>query len=246
MDASKYKPLRIVILDHAFHSWRDPEVQRYFRELVSLKLEGYGANYKDGVLPVDATDYFGTHMLVCEEEADGSPTVIGGYKLVSLSRCERYKTPFPPLSLLKAANRLEDLKRVEELIEEQKRVGRDITYDSAWTMKPEIRNDRERNKFIRHLITVIATRMHQDPYPADWLTIGVLRFKTNEYFEYLGHEQITSPFGVVCSLNEPGVMMICRKPSPEAASEADQFGDYWANRISLGAERLPQEMPIAA
>ena len=63
-----HRRLRFVILDCIREIWSLPEVRTLFQNIITLKLEGYAATYPDTLIPLDKSDFYGTHVLVCTED----------------------------------------------------------------------------------------------------------------------------------------------------------------------------------
>src|SRR5262245_12818134 len=94
--------LRLVVLDCPLERWDDEGVRELFGDLVALKKLGFGASYRDKVLPVDTTDFVGRHYLSCIEGPQGLQ-VVAGFRAVDFERCRLFNLPFPALCLARAA-----------------------------------------------------------------------------------------------------------------------------------------------
>ena len=123
--------LRLVVLDCPLESWDDEGVRELFGDLVTLKKLGFGASYRDKVLPVDTTDFVGRHYLSCIEGPQGLQ-VVAGFRAVDFERCRLFNLPFPALCLARAANAPMHAEAVRRFVEQDAAVS----YIGSWTIHP--------------------------------------------------------------------------------------------------------------
>lgn len=90
------------MLDCPLEGWGDAR-GKLFSDLVTLKKLGFGASYRDKVLPVDTTDFVGRHYLSCIDGPKGLQ-VIAGFRSVDFKQCQLFNLPFPALSLACSAS----------------------------------------------------------------------------------------------------------------------------------------------
>jgi len=235
------KRSRIVLFESPIQNWKSEQARNLFCKIVALKREGYGKEFPENILPLDATDFYGTHLMICEEDSRGNLDPFVAYKSVSNTLCDHYRTVFPALSGLRLsqATRYED--GLKKVIAAAQANGGQISYDSAWTMKPEIRRDKELSKRIRDIMTMIGIRYHQQSSVTEWITCGVHRFKTNEYFEWMGCNAISGEYSLFTSNNEKVTLYHMNKPSQDALDIAHLNEYFWKKKRVL-ANREEQEI----
>ena len=231
-----FDKLELVVLDCPIRTWDSPLTRDLFHKMIHLKLDGYWAEYSKDVIVTDTGDFIGTHLLACIREGD-SLTPVMGYKVVPLSRCEYYHVPFPALSALKNVNASEiDIARMQKTLSNCKTNGIDISYDSAWTVNETIRNDRELGKKIRELTTTLGVLYHQDYAVPEWITGGVLKFKTDLYFQWMGLTPLTGPISFPALAGGEARLMHLQNYSQESLEVANRHRDRWEKRIFIGEE----------
>jgi hypothetical protein len=212
-----------------------------------MKLQGYGKNHAEGVTSLDGSDFFGTHLLICRSNEHGQLEPLMGYKSISLKRSQYFHMAFPGLATLKAGGAERFVPALNEIISNAERKGRDISFDSGWTKSPKI--DKEFSKYLREIITTIGTLYHLESPVKEWLTCGIFRFKTDEYFKYLGAEVFTEPFGLASSADEKTVMLHLKEPSRQSIIDAEKHRALWNARIEItekSIERVAETLKKAA
>ena len=232
--------LRIVILDHAVSCWDHSVTRDLFHKIVNLKLKGYGREYSDRVLALDTFDFIGAHLLLCEERPNGELHPLMGYKSAPLKVAEHYNLQFPAFALLRSSGVPEYIPVVEKLIEQAKRAGEEICYDSSWTIDQKVKEDRDLNRHLRKMFTSLIVNYHRDFHREQWITCGVVHFKTDQFFTWLGGKAITEPFPQLTLDNSPVSMIHIEKHSKEAVEAAKHFEADWENRIVVTGDQLEQ------
>lgn len=231
--------LKIVILESPYDHWDHPLVQQLFPKIISLKLAGYRNEYPYGVLPVDTSDFVATHHLVCREE-HGELTPIMGYKITKLDRCRVHGIGFPALTLAKAAGADQHAEAVQEIVTRCESAGINISYDSSWTIHPSLKEDRTLRDLLKNLTTAMLVRYHLESGTQEQLGMGVLRFKTDRYFQNMGYQLLKKkwrelpPFDHPFLLGEKVVLMHSPNFSESALAMGQQFQELWDARITIG------------
>lgn len=229
--------LKIVVLDRPLDHWNDPFIYSLFQKVVQMKLAGYGSEYPDGVLAVDATDFFGTHILLCDQKPNGELFPLVGYKSVTLQRCNYYRNVFPALSILR--NSKADDRRLISLMKNSQDQGFDLSYDSSWTMQPEVRKDKEFAKFARDMISTMCVCYHEEFSIPEWTVCGILRFKTDQYFRWMGHQDITHQFSFFNLYDEQAAMLHIKEYSSECIEKARSYEGMWKEKILFSKKSIP-------
>ena len=226
---------RIVVLECPIKNWGSPQVRDLFCKMVALKKQGFAREYPDSILPLDANDFYSTHMMVCEETTQGLEPFVA-YKIVSNTLCNYYRQVFPPLSGLRLSKATQYENALMQAIASAEKNGGQISYDCSWTMKPEVREQRDLAKKIRDLITLMVVRYHQQSGIQDLIACGVHRFKTHEYFEWMGFKAISGPYPLFTSNDETVTLFHMHEFSKEALAVADQYEFLWRKRIEVSPQ----------
>lgn len=234
-DLYKMPRLRIVELVCPYEIWDDPSmaqtVQNLFAGMVTLKKQGYSAQYPQGIIVNDVTDFIGTHLLACVEDDLGALKPIMGFKLAPLKMCKLYRQRFPALNMLAVSGATEYLGIVEEIIRNCEETNTDISYDSAWTMDPETHSDREKANYLREVFTSMVTLFHHQSDIPEWITLGSIRFKTDQHFGWMGGTVLTGNIKVYSSFNDEGKLIHVKSFSDEALRTAEKHRDLWEKRL---------------
>lgn len=238
---TELKDLKLVVLDSAYDNWSDPFTLEMFSKLVQLKLTGYQNDYPYGVLPIDATDFVGTHFMVCKSQA-GSLSPVGAYRVVSIGKCRQHCLGFPLQSLLKIIGSSRHLAAVERIIKNCDEKKMELAYSSSWTLAPETRNDPDFRDTINRVI--FASHVgHRYVHGFDrGLAAGVIRFKTERAFAFLGYEPLKDSEDVLSGVNfpflfdEPVNLFYLKDFSEMAKRNFSTLESVWANRIEISAK----------
>lgn len=225
--------IKIVLLSNPVSTWDDPLTRDLFFQLISLKLKGYGRSYPDGVIAVDSVDFIADHLLLCEERRDGGLRVLMGYKSVLQSRCEHYHFPFPALPLLKSSKADQYIPKIEKILADAKKRGEELAYSSSWTIDEHAQQNRELNRYLRKLFTTMIVGYHRDHNIPQWMTCGVVRFRTDEYFNFLGGQALTDAFAQYSLEGEPVRMFHIAQHSEQALASAAENEHVWKNRLYI-------------
>lgn len=220
--------LQVVIIDEPVHIENEIACKLWQKTLWA-KERGYRENYKSTVLPLGVDDFFGTHLIVAEQLPNGELEPIVMYKSIRKSQADRFQIPFGGLTLL-SSTEFKDDPRVHSIVNSDG----DISYDSSWTINPDYKKDKEFSQLLRDFVTMFCCNHHKEFGFTRWLTAGVKQFKIDNYFEWLGGEQILPEFSLSIIDNQKVRMFYIPNtenvPS-EAAAKAKQMDTYWQNRI---------------
>jgi hypothetical protein len=239
----------MVTLECPYDQWENPQVQSLFGKIVALKIRGYQAEYPYGVLPVDATDYVGTHHVVCKEENNGVLQPLMAYRSITYARTKTHQLPFPIEAMFKGCNLPVHLKAAEQIIERCKGEQKTLSYDSSWTIDPATRNDRDLATHLRGLMNAMHSLYHTHNNTGEILSGGVLRFKMDKLFKYWGYEPLSydgktlESFGLPLVFGE--VITIFHQQngfSKQSLEEAMKYQDFWENRILLQGPKIDKNV----
>ena len=168
-----------------------------------------------------------------------------GYKTVTLSRCKIHNLTFPLLSMMEASGAKNHAEEVKKVLADAQERQIEISYDGSWTMDPELRNDKAESEYLKDLMTGIYTQYHSHFRIPEILGLGLLRFKTEQYFQNIGFELIHKGGQVLPSVemkslqNEPVILMHLKAFSEEALAKSQEFKPIWDNRIEISDPLAP-------
>lgn len=180
------KDIRLVIIDIPLNSTEDDFTTSLLWKAFGIKYRGYTATYDDTVLPFDKTDFFGTHIMLCDVSGDNyTPIVI--YKSVSYDRCLKYRVEFPPLTLIKSGGSSDCEKAITQILSSVSDPST-ISYDSAWAQNVNYRfsQDRQLKETLREITMMMAVAHHQEFNIPHMMCAGMVKVKTVTFFEELG------------------------------------------------------------
>jgi hypothetical protein len=241
---SRKSELRLVTLESFYDSWDLKSAQDLLLKALVLKLRGYTAEYAPGVLPIDTTDFVGTHHVIGWDSGDSFEPVMG-YKSFDLGRCAFHNLTLAPLAIIGVpghADTREDARTaVRAVIEKGFSEGRRVTYDSSWTIDPEVRKDRALVGRLRELL--LTTHVFHTSEVGQFLSVtaGMLRFKTDETFAAWGYRPILTAEGKHANCHhaflkgEKAVMMAADSYNEATWATARRNEEFWRNRHVIGS-----------
>jgi hypothetical protein len=232
------EPLKLVALRCPYDSWGLDQTQALFGKIVGLKLNGYGSAYPYGILPVDTYDFIATHLLVCAfSECKLRP--LCAFKTVDNERCRMHGVPFPALALLPATGASLHQKYLQQILNLCHERGTRIAYDSSWAVDPEIRNNRHLMQHILNLLVTTIVHYHLEDNSLQQVGLGVMRFRTEKFFQRLGYKpfvwdgKVLEPIKHPLLRNEEAMLLHLEAYSDEAQRIAEEHAQFWKDRIVL-------------
>ena len=226
--------LRFITLDHPLERWSDREVRAAFDEMVHLKMLGFGRHYDAHVMPVDATDFVGCHVLSCVEGSDGLH-LVAGFRAITCERCRSFNLTFSAESLALQADARAHAAAVREYVEQDSRVG----YLGSWTAHPSVRANASLRAALRDDFALGAILAHQEAGIPRMVVGATLRFKVDRLlasvgFRPMSHEGAPLPPIGVRHLNGESVLLMCLDEyGRDALQRADALRDRWRARLAL-------------
>ena len=183
--------LKIVMLESPYTTLIDnPLAKDLFAQMAELKIKGYKEMYQHGVLPLDATDFVGTHLLVCQEGKEGLRVVMG-YKSTNLSVCDQFSLPFSIYEIVKNHGSIPCREEFEYFLSRCRQNKQEVSYDTSWTIDPKVRGDKELQGVLKDLTCALLVHHHLDYGIKYWLTFGICKYKTDLYFEKIGAKDVS-------------------------------------------------------
>jgi hypothetical protein len=243
----KKEDLQIVVIEDLKDFWHDPDVRQLYCDMMQVKFTGYGSVYGENVISTDKVDFFGTHLMVCKKGIRLKP--LFGYKSVTYNKCVEYNTKFPALGLVSTDAEQECLEELNRILSTATECNKSISFDYSWAQDPSIKNIRspEMAQFFRDLVMVMVVNHHKDYEIDEMITCGVVKVKTDLFFEKMGFSKISnrSLFSQKDLNGEKVHIFHTEKYSDYAYDVAEKHKDLWANRISLSSEESVKNLKIA-
>lgn len=227
--------IKIVVLESPYDCWNESEIGTLFRDMIGVKLRGYGREYKYGVLPVDAADLISTHFAVCKVDPSGKLKPIMALRWTSLQKCRLHFLNFPGMSLLQQANQPEHVKNLEAKISVLDKKGFDLFYAGSLSIDPLQKTGKEQSIFLREMMTLMFL-MYKKQHPgAELMAGGTVRFKIDKWLSDVGHLPLhEEPINVKHLGGELVKVMYLTDFSLEAHRIARKWQHLWDDRLILG------------
>ncbi len=230
------KNVKIVVLESPYDSWHDSSVGNLLRDLMGVKLRGYGRQYPYGVLPVDGADLISTHLAVCRVEDDGYLRPVMAIRWTSLKKCRLHFMSFPGMSLLQQAAVPEHVSALERIIADLDKRDTDLFYSGALSIDPLCKTDKEQSLFLRELLTLMYVQYQKQSGFSELMAGGTVRFKIDSWLADIGHEPLhDEPIKVKHLAGETVRVMHLREFSFEALKIAKKWKHLWDERLIVGA-----------
>ena len=255
MSHANEKKLKFVILDCPIDHWNDPVVKNLFQKLIDLKLKGYRSRYGSAVLPIETVDFIATHVLTCEETADGLVPLMGN-RCITTERCKRFNMKFPLLSLVEECQSPVHVQAIEKFLHHTTKNSR---YFGSWTGDPELaQTSPEFFKELFHMFYASQVYACPNAEKEEIFTCGNLVLKTERHIKFLGYDefkdgdQALPPFSAFFISNHPSVVFKTSKGYSDLAKlDAEKYKQLWENRIIISSsdefnDSTPKHLPQAA
>lgn len=233
------KDLCIVILENPYTTLSQEEAKIVFSNMIATKIKGYTAIHSNNVMPVDATDFIATHVIVSNKE-NPFEEIYMSYKSISYKACERYNLTFPFMYLLKNYAHPDCFKQMDEFLGTCKSKDEDLTYDTGWTINPIVREDKILQSYLKEMISMFAINQHRDYGIKHWVTLGICKVKTDQHFLQMGLKDISSepilkhPF--LHNAESRAVISINGEYTDFVFETAKKYQYLWDNRITINLE----------
>ena len=229
------KKFRVVIIDYPILSLDNTLCSNLLGKALSIKYAGYKVTYGDNILPMDKTDYFSTHIMLCEELHDQLiPIII--YKATPYDRCLHYGIEFPALSIVKSDGSPELALEINKILTNLENPGM-ISFDSSWAQNLEYRfsKDSQLKNSLREITMMFAVKHHEEFNHPHMMTLGVVKVKTDQFFERIGLKKLPGPsLFKLKSLNNSEVYIFHNNTfSDEALFMAEKYKELWNNKLLI-------------
>lgn len=238
----------MVVLECPYDHMENEATRELFSKVIALKIAGYKPHYDYGVLPVDTTDYVGTHLLICTTK-DGELIPVTGCRTITLARSERHGLTFPGLGLVQASRAPEHVLTVQEWVAEARKTNSPLSYASSWTVSPDVpQESKSQRSLLRSLFEAIHVFHHTENQLNRIIVGGTLRFKTDHVFKAWGHEplslngKVLGPIQVPTLLDEDVAVMTMTRFNEETLQRVERWRGMWNRRITLSADTVDRTL----
>mgnify|MGYP003639230762 FL=1 len=237
--------LKIVVMEKPYNLIQSSaSVREILPRIFKLKLDGYRPHYQYGVMPIDDTDFWGNHVLVCRETSDGLIPIMG-FKSLTVQDAVKFKKEFALYThSLNTPGCEEHKKNTKSWIDKLSKTG-DVGYNHSWTMCPSVHLDKEVKKICYDLSRVLMYCYYRDYNIPHMVLACSKRFKVDQQmldigFEYLKNENDTvmPPFKAAGFAQEEFYIMHINdlNHSDSVKFLYNKYKDLWENRLTLKLE----------
>ncbi len=233
-----------MVIDFPAFALDDSRCAKVLGKALKMKLEGYMATYSDKVMPMDKADFFGTHIMLCEENAEGELDPILAYKATPLDRCYKFHYEFPVFTILGNDMHPSVGERVYEIVQEAGDPSK-VSFDSSWAQNLNYRfnHDKEMKEELREITMMLAVKHHQHHKIPYMMVSAASLVKTDVFFSRLGLSMINehARFKEKKLDHSEGILFYSTTFSLEAHRMAKKYESLWENRIFIDGLALQKE-----
>jgi hypothetical protein len=237
--------LQVIVLEKPYETLNDDFGRQMFAGVMALKIRGYLAIHNEGAMPVDTTDFIATHLIVTRKN-DPINNVLMAYKSTSYLDCEKFKLAFPFTQLLKNAGHPNCSLEMDRILAECAAKKEDLSYDTGWTICPSVREDKELQGVLKEMLTMFVVNHHKDYNIPHWVTLGILKVKTDQYFLKMGLDEISDqPILSHPLLHLTDARAVIAKDNIYSLfthSTAKKYKSMWDDRITIESSKKNQKI----
>lgn len=179
------KDLKVVVVNSPYDQWSNPIVRELFTNTVGLKINSYGKFYPMGTIPVDTTDFVGTHLLICIEEFNKIKP-IATYRSITWQRCMETCLNFPLQNILETSNALDHLSVLKEIMNNHEKNPSALVYQSGWAIDAQVKENRTLVKDVKDIMTAIVALNSWEEGIKETVGAGSTLVKADKYFASWG------------------------------------------------------------
>lgn len=231
------KQIRLVVLDNPLSSWDSSLTQDLFRKLVYLKRQVYAHDVHKNAMPVNTTDFVGTHLLVCEQHATGVLFPLAAVRAVTLDTCVKRRAPFAWIG--------EGLKAIEKVVTNAKKKKKSIAYIDGWVFQPKLFENEEALKEVKDFLAAALVFYCRDFKVSQCITPSVKRFKMDSYLKNMGFCQATPQFKAFQLNDQPVKMFHLDEFSQGAITVAKVCEPLWDDKVDVLPNAIPSLKMVA-
>lgn len=243
--AQTRKQLKIVVLDCPYDTVNDPLTRELLGKIAQFKINSYLDDWSYGVLPLDAGDFIGVHLLLCQDSGSGLE-IVAGFKMLTHDRCREFGLEFPAFHALNGTQGTQPHHHaIERVVSAADRRGQSVGYLCSWAVRPDAKKSRTLARFCRDITTALIVKGCESQNVPYAIAYGVQRLRVDRYHESLGFKPLTldgKSLPVFTSRSYMGealttALVDASSFSEEARQIAAEYQDLWDARIEIRAER---------
>jgi hypothetical protein len=224
------KNYRVVVIDYPVFVLDDQRCATVLGKTLQMKNLGYRSTYGENVLPMDKTDFFSTHIILCEEKKDELIPILA-YKA----------TPYD--------GHPSCVDKIHEILSSIKDPS-NISFDSSWAQNLEYRfsGDSNLKNELREITMMLIVKHHEEFNLAHMMTCGVVKVKTDQFFLKIGLDKLNENalFKQKSINNEDVVIFYNNSFSYEAVNMAKKHKNLWENKLMISGLGFIKEIKRAA
>ena len=238
LDLKKFK---VVVIDYPVYTLGDTLCATLLGSSLQMKIDGYMATYSEKVLPMDKSDFFGTHLIFCEEVNDEFIPIFS-YKATPYDRCLKHQYEFPAFSSVKIDAHPSCTQSIQDIINKVDKPEL-ISFDSSWAQNLNYRfsqNIELKNK-LKEIMMMVLVMHHIEFNIPHMITCGVVKVKTDQFFLRLGLKKLNdhANYKQISMDDEELVIFYNDHFSDEAYFLAEKYRNLWDNKLVInGMSRL--------
>lgn len=240
--------LKMVLIDYPIYALNDPICTNLLCKSWYMKAEGYRYTYNDSVIPMDKSDFFASHIILCEDKNDELIPIVS-CKSLTLDRCLKYNFEFPILSLMKSDGHQSCVDKINQIISTISDPHL-ISYDSAWAQNLNYRfnKDPEFKTMLSEIMMLIIVAHHKEFNIPHMITNGVVKVKTNQFFLKAGLKELNEHAHFIQKglNNEESVIFYTNEFSLSAHQMAEKYQELWETKLVIdGMVNMPISIKAA-
>lgn len=214
--------LHLATLDSFYSCVTNPDAQRLFADMATVRHRGYGPDYPENYLPLDASDYI-SRLHICYADHGFEQTPVATLRSVSLAACDHFNVTLPLLESARLSGSKVHLDHLESILHTSRAHRTPLLYSSRLTVSKSTRTDRALCERILELAAALVVDDF-DLLGAPLIIAGAaIRFGTLRLLGRWGFYQLLSPLGEklppfpkVEAGSEPIQLIALRQPSQYA------------------------------
>ncbi len=225
---------KLCVIEKPFSTYRTKKAKKIIGHLLSLRMEGYNAVHGPSVIPIDKYDYIATNLLLYKEQ-DDDIIPLACSRILRHSECVTNNMDFFPLSLLNNNLNKKTKESIKNTVQQRNAIGQDITFDSSFTISPELKGSPESQRVIKYILGAVLN-WHKDNNENYFFASATIKVKTDKLFSKLGLIPISddSQYILTNVNNEPAVMMkYVNSPTQQATRWMADSRVLWDSRECL-------------
>lgn len=234
------KRYQLVVIDYPVYALDDAFTQSLLGKALKLKIEGYNSTYTERVFPFDKADFFGTHLIFCEE-VDGELIPIFFYKSAPYDRCLKHNFEFPAYTCVKTDGHPSLVSDISKLIEQVNKPEL-ISFDSSWAQNINYRfsGDNGLKERLREIMMMVIVMHHQEFKLPHMLCTGVVKVKTDQFFLRIGMQKLNehAHHNEYFMDGTEMVIFYANSFSEEAMQNAEKHKNLWNKKLVVDGLKI--------